>query len=196
LAEKGAGTRARILDEAMRLASRDGLEGLSIGLLAAALDMSKSGLFAHFGSKEALQIATLEHAAARLMARIAPAGQLPPGPGRLRFLFQALRGWIDDPGLPGGCPITGACFEFDDQEGPVREALVGIQRLLLRGAADMFDGFAHPSRNREQLAFEFNALCLAYHHSARLLRERQSGPWAGEALEALIEKAQRPAGDR
>ena len=194
MAEKGETTRARILDEAMRLASREGLEGLSIGLLATSLDMSKSGLFAHFGSREALQIATLEHAAGRLQARIAPVAQLPPGPGRPRFLFQVLRGWIDDPCLPGGCPVTAACFEFDDQEGPVRETLVAIQRVMLHGAAEVFEGFAHPAWNREQLAFEFNALVLAYHHGARLLRADRAADWAGTALEALILKAQLPPG--
>lgn len=117
-----------------------------------------------------------------------------PGPGRLRFLFLAMQGWIDDPGLPGGCPITGACFEFDDQDGQVREALVGIQRRILGATAGVFDGFAHPAWDREQLAFEFNALCLAYHLGSRLLRQGQAGDWANEALESLIKKAQQPAG--
>jgi AcrR family transcriptional regulator len=191
LAEKGDSTRTRILDEAVRCASQDGLEGLSIGVLAAELDMSKSGLFAHFGSKEALQIATLEHAAARVGERTAPALRLPPGPDRVRFLFQAIQGWIDDPGLPGGCPITGACIEFDDRDGPVREALSRIQRRSLARAVEVF-GFAAPGRDREQLAFEFRAICLAYHHAARMLREPRAVQWARNALESLIEQALRP----
>jgi len=189
LAEKGDSTRTRILDEAVRCASRDGLEGLSIGALAAELDMSKSGLFAHFGSKEALQIATLEHAAARVGERTAPALLAPPGPERLRLLFRAIQGWIDDPDLPGGCPITGACIEFDDRDGPVREALARIQRHTMARAADLFDAFAAPGHDREQLAFEFRAICLAYHHAARMLREPRAGEWARNALESLIEKA-------
>jgi AcrR family transcriptional regulator len=193
LAEKGEITRTRILDEAVRVASREGLAGLSIGILATVLGMSKSGLFAHFGSKEALQIATLEHAAARLHERTAPAARLAPGPDQLRSLFRAIQGWVDDPDLPGGCPITGACIEFDDQDGPVREALVRIQRRSMQGAVALFDSFAEPSWDREQLAFQFRAICLAYHHAARLLREPRAAAWAGAALESLIEQALRPA---
>lgn len=191
MAEKGDSTRERILDEAVRVASRDGLEGLSIGVLATGLGMSKSGLFAHFGSRSALQVATLEHAAARVRERTAAAALVPPGPGRVRALFQAIQGWIDDPGLPGGCPITGACIEFDDRDGPVREALERLQRLTTERAVALFDAFAAPSRDREQLAFEFRAICLAYHHAARMLREPRAGDWARNALEALIERAQR-----
>ena len=193
MAEKGEATRGRILEEAVRIASRDGLAGLSIGVLATAMDMSKSGLFAHFGSKEALQIATLEHAAARVRERTGPAGQLPPGPDRLRFLFRAIQGWIDDPGLPGGCPITGACIEFDDRDGPVREALVALQRHSTERAMELFAAFADPSRDLAQLAFEFRAICLAYHHAARMLREPRAGDWARNALESLIGKARLPA---
>jgi AcrR family transcriptional regulator len=193
LAEKGDGTRARILDEALRLASRDGLEGLTIGGLAAALDLSKSGLFAHFGSKEALQIAVLEHAADRLRELCAPAKGLPAGPERLRFLFQVSLDWIDDPQRPGGCPITGACFEFDDRDGPVRQALIRLQRNGQERAVEGFDAFAHPSRDRHQLAFEFRAITLGYHHASRVLREPRAREWARNALESLIEKAMRPA---
>ncbi len=192
MAEKGDDTRLRILDEALRLASRDGLEGLTIGVLAAALDLSKSGLFAHFGSKEALQIAVLEHASARLDERNAPAKEL-AGPERLRFLLQASLDWIDDPQRPGGCPITGACFEFDDRDGPVRQALIRLQRGGQERMVAAFDSFAHPSRDRYQLAFEYRAITLGYHHAARVLRDDRARAWAWNALEALIEKALLPA---
>jgi len=195
LAEKGDSTRARILDEAMRIASRDGLEGLSIGALAAALPMSKSGLFAHFGSKSALQVATLEHAAQTVRERAAPGARLAPGPERLRFILRTIMAWIDDPGLPGGCPITGACVEFDDREGPVRETLLRLQRDTQRRAAESFAAFAHPSQDPDQLAFEFRAITLAYHHASRLLREERAGDWARRALEALIARAGRPMPD-
>jgi AcrR family transcriptional regulator len=192
LAEKGDSTRARILDEAVRLASRDGLEGLSIGVLAAELDMSKSGLFAHFGSKEALQIATLERAAERVRRHTAAAGRAAPGPDRVRALFQGIKDWIDDPDLPGGCPITGACIEFDDRDGPVRDALSKLQRLSMQRAAALFEPFAAPGRDAEQLGFEFRAICLGYHHAARMLREPRAGQWARNALESLIERAGKP----
>jgi AcrR family transcriptional regulator len=192
-ADKGGATRARILDTAVRLASRDGLEGLTIGTLAEALAMSKSGLFAHFGSKDALQVATLEHAAAMVAARAAAAAQGEPGPDRLRRLLEGIMDWIDDPDLPGGCPITGACIEFDDREGPVREALERLQRGTHERAAKQMDTFRHPSRDRDQLAFEFRAICLAYHHAARMLREPRARDWARTAVEGLIERAMSPS---
>ncbi len=193
MADRGDATRLRILDEAMRMASRDGLEGLSIGSLAGALALSKSGLFAHFGSREALQLATLEHAAARIRDRCAPPPGLAPGPGQFRHLLGAIQAWIDDPALPGGCPITGACIEFDDREGPVREALERLQRRTQRRTAELFAGFAHPSRDPDQLAFEFRSICLGYHHASRMLRDDRAGTWAREALETLLEKAQTQA---
>jgi AcrR family transcriptional regulator len=192
LAERGDSTRARILDEGLRLASRDGLEGLSIGALAGALGLSKSGLFAHFGSKEALQVAVLEHAAGRVQARVAPAAGIAPGPERLRFLFRASLDWIDDPERPGGCPITGACIEFDDREGPVREALERLQRGTQERIAEQFDAFRHPGRDREQLAFEYRGLTLAYHHAARMLRAGKARAWALAGLEELIARAGGP----
>lgn len=192
MADKGDSTRARILDEALRMASRDGLEGLSIGVLAGSLGLSKSGLFAHFGSKEALQVALLDHAAARVQARLAPAAQLPPGPERLRFLLQATMDWVDDPERPGGCPITGACIEFDDREGPVRAALDRLQQRTQERIAELFDAFADRSRDRGQLAFEYRCITLGYHHAARMLRAGPARAWARAALEALLERAGRP----
>jgi AcrR family transcriptional regulator len=192
-ADKGGATRARILDTAVRLASRDGLEGLTIGSLAEALAMSKSGLFAHFGSKDSLQVATLEHASGMMATRTAALAGMEPGPGRLRRLLEVVMDWIDDPDLPGGCPITGACIEFDDREGPVREALERLQRRTQERAATQMDSFRHPSHDRDQLAFEFRAICLAYHHAARMLREPRARTWARTALEALIKRAERPA---
>lgn len=190
--DKGLGTRARILDEAVRLASREGLEGLSIGSLAAALAMSKSGLFAHFGSKETLQIAVLEHAAELFRARNAQTKDLPDGPEQLRALLRTTLDWIDDPERPGGCPIAGACFEFDDQEGPVRQALLRLQERSQQWAVATFRTFAEPSQDPEQLAFEFKAIALGYHHAARVMRAPQARTWAGKALEALIERAFQP----
>ena len=192
MAEKGEQTRERILDEALRLASRDGLEGLSIGGLAAALSLSKSGLFAHFGSKEALQVAVLDHASARLGERSAAVREAAAGPDRIRALLQVSMDWMDDPARPGGCPITGACFEFDDQEGPVREALVQLQRAGQARTAAAFGAFADPAWDPHQLAFEYRAITLAYHHATRVLRAAQARDWARSALEALIARARQP----
>lgn len=194
VAAKGLDTRERILDEAVRLASRDGLEGLTIGGLAAALKLSKSGLFAHFGSREALQVATLERAAERFQRRLA-AGVDPnaSGPERLRALLRCSMDWIDDPDLPGGCPILGACVEFDDREGAPREALLKLQRASQARSVALFASFAAAGRDTEQLAFELRAITLAYHHSARVLRDPRARAFAIQALESLLERAQRPA---
>ena len=195
MADKGDITRSRILDEAVRQARRDGLDGLSIGILASALDMSKSGLFAHFGSREMLQVATLAHAAEQVRARVAPPPDLPPGPQQLRYQLQAIQNWIDDPDLPGGCPITGACMEFDDRDGPVREALELLQRQTHRRAAELFDAFAHPTWDRDQLAFQFRSICLGYHHASRMLRDPRARDWARAALESLLAAATGPRPD-
>jgi len=189
LAGRGEETRVRILDEAVRIASRDGLEGLSIGLLASALGLSKSGLFAHFGSREALQVAVLDHAAERFRRRAWPLRELPPGPERLRFLLRTTLDWIDDPELPGGCPISGACIEFDDREGPVRERLLELQQFSRSQTVELFEAFTIQGQDREQLAFEYRGIALAYHHAARVLRDPRARQWAEGALEALITRA-------
>lgn len=190
---KGALTRERILDEAMRLASRDGLQGLSIGGLATALSLSKSGLFAHFGSKEALQIAVLQHTGARFLARVKTAVEaLPPGPGRLRALLEGQMDWIDDPELPGGCPIMAACFELDDQEGGAREFLVERQQGMIGWIRDLFGDFAAPGSDLDQLAFEYRAISMAYHHAARVLRDPLARDRSRRACEALLRRAQHP----
>jgi len=187
LADRGFHTRARILDEALRLASRDGLEGLSIGTLAAALELSKSGLFAHFGSKEALQVAVLEEAAARFRAQVIhPLAQLPEGPARPRAFLQGCMDWVDDPALPGGCPITGACFEYDDREGAPRQTLLSLQIQSQAGVRALFEPFA--TGDLDQHVFEFRAILLAYHVASRVLRDPQARARAEKALEALLER--------
>src|SRR5262249_39053825 len=126
---RGEVTRQSILEHASGLASQLGLEGLTIGRLANDLDLSKSGLFAHFQSKEALQLQVLEHAAARFVETVSrPAVALPRGEPRLRAIFD---GWIDWPsssGLKGGCFFVAAAAELDDRPGPVRDRLVELQR--------------------------------------------------------------------
>src|SRR4026209_785464 len=126
---KGAQTRENILDHAVRLASETGLEGLTIGTLADELKLSKSGLFAHFRSKEALQVQVLEHVAARFVDFVVkPALAEPRGAPRLRALFERLIEWPKRKEFPGGCPIIAAASELDDRPGPARDLLVGQQR--------------------------------------------------------------------
>src|SRR5262245_18016589 len=120
---KGESTRNLILNEAVAFASRVGLEGLSIGSLAGRLDMSKSGLFAHFGSKEELQLLTLKQAQTLFRERVfSPALEEPRGLPRLRALFSNWLAWVEqNDELPGGCLMLAASAEYDDRPGPVRD---------------------------------------------------------------------------
>src|SRR5581483_3099532 len=130
---KGGDTRERILDSAFRLAARDGLEGLSLAGLAGELGMSKSGLFAHFGSKEELQLEMLRTASDRFVEKVLrPAFRQPRGLPRVKAIFDNWRRWASDPSLPGGCISVAAAAEVDDREGPVRDFVVTQHSELLR----------------------------------------------------------------
>ena len=133
---KGTETRTAILDEAVDIASRVGFGALTIGQLADRTQMSKSGLFAHFRSKEQLQLQALEHAAARFIDCVArPALATPRGEQRARALFDGWLAWLED-SLPGGCIFIAAAVEVDDQPGSLRDAVVRHERDLLRDDHD------------------------------------------------------------
>jgi AcrR family transcriptional regulator len=186
---KGATTRSRILDEAMRIASREGLEGLTIGGLAKALSLSKSGLFVHFGSKEALQIAVLDHTFERFHEFVGPSvASAAPGLDRLRALFKGWLDWIDNPELPGGCPVLGASFELDDREGAPRDFLVARQLVSQRNLARAFAQIAPPGADLEQLVFEMRGITLAYHYMARVMRDPRAREKADRAFEVLLQR--------
>ena len=191
---KGEQTRALILNEAVDLASQVGLEGLSIGSLAGRLDMSKSGLFAHFGSKEDLQLLTLKQAQTLFFEQVfSPALKLPRGLPRLRALFSNWLAWIErNDDLPGGCLMLAASAEYDDRPGAVRDLLVAGQRELrgaiakaIRLAID--EGHLDPRTDPWQLTFELFGIVLATHHDRRLLGDTRALDRAGDALERLIE---------
>jgi AcrR family transcriptional regulator len=192
---KGDQTRARILRHAARVASRDGLEGLSIGELAAALEMSKSGLFAHFGSKEELQIEVLRSAAVDFEAKVVrPALKQPRGPARLRSLFESWLRWASAPETPGGCVFAGASFEMDDRPGPVRDYVAEQQRQLLgvlsRSAKlGVEAGLFRKDLDCDLLAFQLLGLMLGYHHARRLLRQRNADAMARQGFEQLLAHA-------
>ncbi len=187
---RGADTRSRILDEAMCLASRDGLQGLTIGSLATALSMSKSGLFVHFGSKEALQVAVLEHAVARFQAFLAERMTgLPEGLPRLQGMLKGWLDWIDQPELPGGCPVMGAAFEFDDREGAPRDFLVERQHKAEAWLAEQFRNVLPQATDVEQLVFGFRAITLAYHFQSRVMRDPKARERTVKAFEALVTQA-------
>jgi len=189
---KGAETRERILDTAFRMAARDGLDGLSLGQLAAALGLSKSGLFAHFDSKQLLQIDLLRTAAEKFTAAVLlPAFRKPRGLPRLRAVFDGWLRWVADPSMPGGCLLHAAATELDDREGPVRDYLVATLRELNAAIAKaarlaVEEGHFRRGVDCEQFAFEMQAVLLAYNQHRRLFRDARSERRAREAFERLI----------
>jgi AcrR family transcriptional regulator len=189
---KGAETRERILDQAVRLASRDGLEGLTIGTLSSELGLSKSGLFAHFGSKDELQLQVLQAAVERFEETvIRPALAAPRGEPRVRALFENWLAWEDNESMPGGCLIIAASIEFDDRPGPQRDYLAEAHRkrsAFVAKAARLAVEAGHfrSDLDPEQVAFEVDALILGYHHAHRMLRDRRAGERARAAFERLL----------
>jgi AcrR family transcriptional regulator len=190
--KKGDRTRTLILNDALALAGEVGLEGLSIGSLAGRLRLSKSGLFAHFGSKEDLQLATLRHGQERFEQVVfRPALLSPRGLSRLRALFENWLAWIARIDRPGGCVILAASVEYDDRPGQVRDALVAGQREL-RGALAkavrlaIDEGHLRPDTDPWQIAFELMGIVLAVHHDRGLLDDPRSPERARRAYDRLI----------
>jgi len=172
---KGEQTRAAILDAALDLASRDGLEGLTIGLLAERMQMSKSGVFSHFGSREDLQIAVIKEYHRRFEEEVFfPSIQEPRGLPRVRALFQR---WVQRHSreIASGCIYISGAVEYDDRPGPIRDELLQMvlawRRALLRAARQAVEmGHLQPQTDCEQLVYEMRALILALHHDARFLK--------------------------
>ena len=196
---KGERTRVTILDEALRIVSKSGLEGLTIGTLAEATGLSKSGLFAHFGSREELLLAVLAHGQEAFTAVVfKPAMDHPRGIPRLRAMFVNWLDWTDSAELPGGCPMLGGATEFDDKPGPVRDMLAGGQRTwtetLKRGVRQgIEEGQLRPDTDPEQIAFEMFGIALVVHHHRRLLGYSKARARALAALESLFERHAAPA---
>jgi AcrR family transcriptional regulator len=172
---RGVRTRQAILLRAVNLASVEGLEGLTVGRLAEDLKMSKSGLFAHFGSKEGLQLATVEAARHFFIAKISrPAMSAPRGMPRLWHLIESWLRHVESKLFAGGCFFTAASFEFDGRSGPVRDRIVEIMRewmaTLDRAVAEAQKaGHVDPQVNSTQLSYEVQALGLGAHWSCQLL---------------------------
>ncbi len=172
---KGQQTRAAILDAALGLASHMGLEGLSIGALAEVIQMSKSGVFAHFGSREELQISVVREYHARFREEVfQPAMVEPRGLPRLSSLFEH---WVRRVSIEidSGCIYISGAVEFDDRPGPVRDALAAMvmawQEALERAIRMAIDaGHLKPECDPHQMLFEVHGLILALHHDARFLR--------------------------
>lgn len=195
---KGERTRQAILDEAARLATIDGLEGLSIGGLAKSMGMSKSGLYAHFGSKLDLQLATVEDARRTFVEEVLlPALRAPRGIERLLALCEAFLSHVERRVFPGGCFFAAAAVDVGTRPGPVRDAIVE-QRLewlkllerLAREAAELgqLETLADPA----QLAFELQALLVAANTSFILQGDRAAFDRALDAIHARLRDAQPP----
>ena len=194
---KGEETRQAILDEAIQVASQDGLRGLTIGQLAAHIEMSKSGLFAHFKSKESLQLEVLEHARQRFIDSVMrPALAAPRGRTRLDTLFDHWLTWTNDE-LNGGCIFVAAASELDDRPGPVRDSLVRSERDWLDSIATIAgtavsEGEFRSDVDVEQFAYELHGIMLSHHHASRLLRDERAPERARRAYESLVEAASHP----
>lgn len=194
---KGEATRERILDRAFRLAGRHGVRGVTLGLLATDLGLSKSGLFAHFASKDDLCVEVLRTTTERFTeAVVRPALRAPRGEPRIRRLFENWLAWLHDPALPGGCPIVAASSELDDEPGAPREFLVGSQNALLATLAKaaslaVSEGHFRADLDADQFSFEMMGIVLACHHVYRLLGDERAGERARAAFESLMEASRR-----
>jgi len=189
---KGAATKTAILDEAVSLASKVGFGALTIGQLAEQTQMSKSGLFAHFKSKEALQLETLERGRERFTdVVVRPTLGAPRGIQRVRALLEHWLVWETE-ALEGGCVFVTASIEFDDQPGEMHDALVRNQTdwsefiATVAGTA-VAEGDFRSDLDTEQFAFTLLGLIYAFHHTARLLRDPKALEHTRGAFEHLLE---------
>lgn len=190
---KGERTRQSILEKAVDLASLEGIEGLTIGRLAEELKMSKSGLFAHFGSKEDLQIAVIEAAAERYIREIfTPALAEPRGYARLMAICRSWLSYIQRAVFPGGCFFAAASFEFDGRPGPLRDLVrklmddwIGALERAIRMAQD--EGHLDPAVDPAQLAFELNSLFFGANFSYHLRGDATALDRAQRAVEQRLE---------
>jgi AcrR family transcriptional regulator len=190
---RGQRTRESILATAVNLASVEGLEGLTIGRLATELGISKSGLFAHFGSKEELQLATVEAAGAIFVAAVVmPAREAEPGLPRLRALLDQMATYLRSEVFPGGCFFDAARAEYDSRPpSPVRDAIAEQfkgweQHLANRIRAAQREGHLDPDADPEQLAFEFDALGTAANVRYQFDRDEAAFERARRAIDARL----------
>jgi AcrR family transcriptional regulator len=187
---KGAATRESIVGRAYELARAAGVEGLSIGPLATSVGMSKSGVFAHFGSREDLQLAVLEEAALRFgNAVLIPALSQPRGLPRLRAIMQNWFEWVRGT-AGGGCVLLGSVTEYDDRPGPLRDQVLHNERRwrteLQRAVQLAIDAGDLAAGDVEQYVFELYAIPLAAHHEAGLFGYDLARRHADAAVERWI----------
>jgi len=190
---KSETTHQRILWRGLEIVSERGLGGVSLGGLADRSGMSKSGLFAHFRSKEELQVELLGAAEAALRREVVdPVVDVPEGLPRLRALVGRWLGWAARSGLPGGCPLYAAAFELDDaEEGPVRDFLMrskdkwsGMLEGLVKKSVDL--GHLREDLDAAQFVWQLDGIYLSHHVSQRLMRDPEADARALTAFEKLV----------
>jgi AcrR family transcriptional regulator len=192
-AHKGQQTKAAIVDAALALAAQVGLEGLSIGAIAEVMQMSKSGVFAHFGSREELQISVVREYHERFEQDVFfPALKLPRGLPRLRELFD---NWMRQTSaeIDSGCIYISGAVEFDDRPGPVRDALVQTvntwQSAIYRAVElAVQEGHLQAGADPRQIAFEIHGLILALHYEARFLRNPNGLQRARQGFDNILSR--------
>ncbi len=178
------------------------MAGVTLGVLAEQVGMSKSGVFAHFRSKDEVQIGLLEQMARVLAPQvIEPAMTEPEGLPRLEALVRNWFGWATRAGLPGGCPVAAAMFELDDAEGPIRDKVVameaewrGLLEALTRQAVEL--GHLRADLEIEQFVWELCGIYLSHHTSQRFLRRPDADDRAHTAFRALVDRSRPEAGKR
>jgi AcrR family transcriptional regulator len=187
---KGEDRKQEIVAIGLDMASRIGLEGVTIGALAKATRMSKSGLFAHFQSKENLQVAILQHAGENFTTEVVvPALKTPAGIARIKDLAKK---WIEwGSRLSGGCIFVSASAEFSDRPGPVRDFLIRQQQewidsLKLFAESAIRSGDFRDDIDRDQFAYEFYSLLLGFHYYQQLLRDSRTRKHQEKALDRLL----------
>jgi len=195
---KGERTRQTILDAAAALATQEGLEPLSIARLAEATGMSKSGLFAHFGSKEELQLATVDHAAAMFVEEvIAPARGAPRGLARVWALCDHMVDYAERQVFPGGCFFACTSFEFNNRPGPVRDRIAQMLSSWLSYLEHAVEqaqaaGELDPQLSAREIAFQLDAFAQAANAQFQLFRDPRVFEGARRAIHDRIESL-RPA---
>jgi len=193
LETKGQRTRNSILEVAAALATEEGLDPLSIGRLAEATQMSKSGLFAHFGSKEELQLATVEHAAKLFVAEVIdPARSAPKGLARIWALCDHMIGYSERQVFPGGCFFAATSFEYNNRPGPVRDRIEEMIRSWLSYLEHAVEqaqeaGELDPKVSAREIAFQLDAFAQASNAEYQLFRDPQVFDDARRAIQERLE---------
>jgi AcrR family transcriptional regulator len=192
---KGETTRARIIQRALELTASAGFEGLSIGQLAQDLGLSKSGLFAHFGSKEQLQLDVIDTAAEMFRAAVfEPLLRASVGEARVLALFENYLRWIQSRDLPGGCVFSAGAFEWDDARGPIRQRMVEWFEKFNASVVRTVTGAVEQGEFRADLdvelfGTELHGILLKYHLEVRLLRNKKALAFARRAFQRLLSDA-------